>query len=916
MALAVSGDATLGADAPVLVSSVRVGRTVFDYTYTVRATNNGTVALAGVTGGVTSAAATTVVTDGALAFGDLAPGASATTSDTFTIRQDRSAPLAAANLTITLAGTTGPGGPAVGVLLSGADTDRALDRLASMAPLPADPADLAGGFLLTRIDLVLAEDATVGQVNAALGSVGGGIVSMEPGINAVVLAVPRQADGEGLRALAAGLAARPGVAFALPGRELSSRAAPPAPANSPANLRHLQDGGFVAAWNARAAAGDCTANRVPVLVPDSYLIGNGAVFGTQYADWGTQLPGVPVPTQPPGNQRVNLHGFWVLTTLAARTDGRPPTGALLFPECLDIRLIEKSLVTPVSIVHAYSQLMARIEAETPGSGPVILATSLGFPVCTTSDGCDPRDDDQLRATLMSAEDMAATGVVYRRSFARLGERLLVVSAAGNEAAEYMTQVYPGMGVAAYDSPMNIAGTSDLDMPWIRDGALWNPTTPCTAQFCVFTLAASLAEQERFLDTLERIGEDERPAAANVLIVGSVNSGGLNEESAFSDSGAPVFAVGNEIPTLEGTPVNGTSFAAPQVSALAAYLWLLSPELRGRPVTDTLALIKANVCTILCAGLIDAYAAVLSLDSGRALSPADSRIRLALLDVTGDGQFTEADLAEFRDAYRPGGAFVNPIERDDSRHDLNGDGYTGGGHAPTAEGLVYTRAFDPDPEDSPRFGRRVLAIANAEVLGDTVHYDESAVTDSDILCYYAHSPLYTGDPAARYRILYDLCAVGQTYVGTYTETANITTGTQTYTEQQAASFRAVRNEDVTFTATSSASYAYTTVTTRQRLGRLPPCTVTSTVSASGIVDDFYADALSADFSGDVTGTQRITDTCVAAGQPPLVTTRNVDTSVENGVALLAVLDDTGAVVAYEGSSSEGGRAISGRVEVIP
>lgn len=87
-----------------LVSSQRAGRTSFDYTYTVEVINNGSLPLQGVTATVTSGAATTVVTDASLSFGDIAVGASATSTDTFTIRQDRSAPVADANLAVLLAG--------------------------------------------------------------------------------------------------------------------------------------------------------------------------------------------------------------------------------------------------------------------------------------------------------------------------------------------------------------------------------------------------------------------------------------------------------------------------------------------------------------------------------------------------------------------------------------------------------------------------------------------------------------------------------------------------------------------------------------------------------------------------------------------------------------------------------------------
>lgn len=74
-----------------LVSSQRVGRTVFDYTYTAQITNPGP-GVRNVTATVTSTSAKTVIGDGGLAFGEIPTGATVTSSDTFTIRHDRTAP--------------------------------------------------------------------------------------------------------------------------------------------------------------------------------------------------------------------------------------------------------------------------------------------------------------------------------------------------------------------------------------------------------------------------------------------------------------------------------------------------------------------------------------------------------------------------------------------------------------------------------------------------------------------------------------------------------------------------------------------------------------------------------------------------------------------------------------------------------
>ena len=130
-----------------------------------------------------------------------------------------------------------------------------------------------------------------------------------------------------------------------------------------------------------------------------------------------------------------------------------------------------------------------------------------------------------------------------------------------------------------------------------------------------------------------------------MIVGSIDSNFL--PSGFSRPGADVFAVGEGIPTLIGVPTLGTSFSAPQVAALASYLWILSPELRARPVLDTIGAIKANADSD---GIINAYATILSLDEPVPVTPTSARVRLAILDVDDDGDFDLPNIQAFHAAY--------------------------------------------------------------------------------------------------------------------------------------------------------------------------------------------------------------------------------------------------------------------------
>ena len=89
----------------ILVRSDRINRTVFDYTYRAKITNRGPADYLGVSATLTSRSSRTIVVDGSLTFGDIAAGSTVTSSDTFTIRQDRHDPLNPAHLVWQIAGT-------------------------------------------------------------------------------------------------------------------------------------------------------------------------------------------------------------------------------------------------------------------------------------------------------------------------------------------------------------------------------------------------------------------------------------------------------------------------------------------------------------------------------------------------------------------------------------------------------------------------------------------------------------------------------------------------------------------------------------------------------------------------------------------------------------------------------------------
>jgi len=113
----------------------------------------------------------------------------------------------------------------------------------------------------------------------------------------------------------------------------------------------------------------------------------------------------------------------------------------------------------------------------------------------------------------------------------------------------------------------------------------------------------------------------------------------------------------------------------------------------------------------------------------------------VLDVTdefgsadsGDQAFTEHDLETILDALV---AAAGDVEY--GRYDLNGDGATGGDS---------TNPFNLNIDWPPTF-----TSLSYELLGTPVTLDEAELTDLKILCYYANSPLYTGNETQRDTLL--------------------------------------------------------------------------------------------------------------------------------------------------------------------
>jgi len=643
-------------------------------------------------------------------------------------------------------GPTGPGDPSPaevlppdpdGMALPGEPDHGAADNIVTLLPSPAPVEEIDGPLLTTRLAAVIAPEASVGEVNAALDSQGAAIVSMRAGDPFVTLVIDAVGDIAEARALADALEASGAFVHARPGFTSASGeivrmsgSDPPAGSSSDhapdvsssrdypeegalAWVEHLMPSRLPAAWNVR----DRARGEAVLIVPSTYAdVSDPELPGLHFAESGSR----PVHPDDGIMYGAGNLGFYLAGIAAAdwsfESGAHPHTGAdPVATERLDL-----------IGVHTYgldwSEQLAAIAESIPSTGNRVLLTWQTFN--------DPA------ATLYTLAERCWLALQWRR--------LVQATVSGGPAFVHVAacgERREGDGLyhhAEFNSPFALA-TSDV----LHD---------------VITVDAEPDEVEAF-QAAYRAAVEEAPAIdaplANVLLVGSSSPDGV--ESDFSSHGSEVRVVGGSVPgaclvwpECENGSLreSGAHAAAAQVAGLACYLWHLDEDASR---DDILLRLQHAYSSSALPGILDAWTAVLSMEG--TLGP--DGLRATLLDVSGpdaapDGRFDEDDLEEFLSAFE---AFAGASERDWSVYDLNGDGWTGGDR---------TARMDLDVNDPPGF------TTVEQTIGDeTVSYDETAVTDLEVLCYYAHSPLYAGSPGIRDELLDGLCG-GGTAAGLFVE----------------------------------------------------------------------------------------------------------------------------------------------------
>ncbi|MEW5796876.1 MAG: S8/S53 family peptidase [Candidatus Zixiibacteriota bacterium] len=598
----------------------------------------------------------------------------------------------------------------IGILLSGADIDSALSGTSDHGPFAVPEEEWEGEFVTTRLEAVINPSATVGAVNAALNAVGAKISCMRAGLMFTELVVPALTSVDEAEVLCSTLVSSEAFLSAYPCFDPTSVQDASIQPGLPANLiiDHLAAAKFPAAWNVR--------ERVAALhSPATVLVADHFRSLTPHAE-------IPAQTFPTQNGSPSLfidafgvakgnHGFQVAGAIGARFDAVGSTGAYADPGGL-LRLPCISLSGFGSLPAVIAELSDRL----PSSGQFILNTSISY-----AGGFQ----------MFPKRQRIEHAFFWRFLTATKQSQFLHLQAAGNEGLSS-----PSFPNADYASPFTLSARFDAPLEMLQGTAV---STKDTTD----------------LTTLYSLGIANNPLFGsrtnNLLVVGSSSLSG--SPSGFSNAPSDVRMVGEwvTLPCIYDDSkcepgaqvplqaiVSGTSFATPQVAGLAAWLWSLSPSLT---VDETIATIK----NCFNGNWVDAYKAVLSLDH----SIANAGIRLSLLDIVdangqmgSDMKFDEKDLQMFLDSimyYEADRASVSPPwEKDHSPFDLNGDGYTGDTMLTPS-----TAPFDLDINTPPAYSTVDVIPCDQPSTGDKT-LNESAVTDRDILLYYAYSPLYSGD----------------------------------------------------------------------------------------------------------------------------------------------------------------------------
>ena len=621
--------------------------------------------------------------------------------------------------------------------------DMALDQLEQRLPTAASVEEIRNGAILTRLDVVINIDATVGQVNSALASIDARLVSSRPGLPFITVEIPQQADDTSHAALAKQLAEQPGIASAYPAREATARAAPDylnvgLPPGQP-RIDYLQQGRFFAAWNAGGMLNDCLAFPVKLVIVDKF----GALSSLSPAVRQSIRMELPSYKQA-GEFLANgeTHGWNVAAIAAADFAASSMTGAMPFSDCVELHLFSVSGLSQSDQVGAIRNYL--IELSQNNNDKIIVNYSLGFrdrceKPCSASPDASAGERAEFNS-LTSSSERAWNALLWQGLWKNDEDRVLFVTASGDELDEPMAAIYPGLKNAGFNSAANYV--TQQGIAELTQSSAWGDSNSPGADH--------MRTDEKTLRNLkateELFGLVNAPPASNILIAGDADLGSRSD--LFYDVGV----LAENLPSLgNGALISGSSFAAPQVAGLATFLWALDDiDVRNMPgqqaisITRT-ALIESQLA--LNGDTLDALQVIQRFDTDTSVTPHKAPVREGLLDFNNDSFFNQDDITLFANAANLATA-PDPLPQTEntlfSRFNLHGkDGWNG----LDSKGHFNLNVDSNNPASLSEYG-----VVSFDIDATSIRLNENALSNTQIICYYAYSSLYLGDEQSRSTIL--------------------------------------------------------------------------------------------------------------------------------------------------------------------